>query len=876
MSEQTANAPRSWAHRWPLHLLLFVGTLTSVFYAGALGVLNPNEEFSWLRLLDGKWFALPLMAILLAHEFGHFFAARYHGVSASLPYFLPMPWSPFGTWGAIIAMPSRIASRRALLDIGAAGPLAGMVVAIPVLVIGLSWSEVKQLDEHALLEGQCLLYWLIKLVMKTIRPGEDVFLHPMAFAGWAGLFVTMINLLPFGQLDGGHVAYALLGDRQNRLAQWIRRALIPLFLYNIGSNFYAAHRAGFSSDELVKAASNSLFWLLWFGILTAMQWLTGADHPPVDDQQEPLGTTRTAIAVLCLVLFVLLFMPAPFTQTLQANELHMIFDHAPKLLMLAMTMAAGLAACGEGCKSSNNQPATGVTAPSLKEPPTVRIYALSTLAGALEPCGCSKNQLGGFDHFASYVASQRSYAKHDMVLAAGPLFFMDPTPKSEHAQQDIWKAEAMAEVFSKVGLTAWAPGLNDWQGGAKTLADLKAKSKAELLAANLEGEHGGAVATSVKVVNGVKVGLVGLSTPAKMGQGPTGVKIAPPPQVVTKAINDLKAQGAQVLVGVFALPRGEALRLAETTATDLHVLLLGKPFDQGETNDKPSPPMMLGKTLVVESANHLQTVGVIDLYVRDGSFEFQDAAGIAKIEERTVLQSRAEELASKIRRWEQNPAIDAKDLQARKAEHQKVLEEIRKLETPTPPTKGSFFRYSSQPIVTSLGKDANVQQSMLQFYGRVNEHNKAAYANKEPPPPGADGNRYVGVEVCSSCHPQARVVWNSTQHSRAYKTLVDGKKEYNFDCVSCHVTGYEKPGGSNITKNELLQNVQCEECHGSGALHSQTPTKTNIVTKITPETCVASCHHPPHVDDFDAVAQMHKILGPGHGKVEEWPPLKAK
>lgn len=301
-----------------LSLSLFLAATTSVLYTGAqarLAELFPDTEptFQLSHLTLGASFAASLMGILLAHEFGHYFAARIRRVPASLPYFLPMPFSPFGTWGAIIAMPSRITSRRALLEIGAAGPLAGMVVAIPVLIAGLKMSEVKPLEPNALLEGQCLLYLLIKrLVVGPIPPGQDVFLHPVAFAGWAGLFVTMINLLPHGQLDGGHIAYALLGPRQNKIGGWVRWATIPFFLYNLGSQLLTLLAKGFSKDAWMMAFSNSMFWLVWFGILTGMRRFGGPDHPPTDPG-ESLGTTRSAIAVFCLVLFVLLFMPSPMT-----------------------------------------------------------------------------------------------------------------------------------------------------------------------------------------------------------------------------------------------------------------------------------------------------------------------------------------------------------------------------------------------------------------------------------------------------------------------------------------------------------------------------------------------------------------------------------
>ena len=296
--------------------MLFPLAALSVLHTGAvmrLGELYPKDtpEFTIAHLPLGVSYAAALLGILLTHEFGHYFAARIRGVPASLPYFLPMPLSPFGTWGAIIGMPERITSRRALLEIGAAGPLAGLCVALPLLAYGLHLSPVKPLEPGSLMEGQCLLYLLMKrLVVGPIPAGHDVFLHPVAFAGWAGLFVTMINLLPYGQLDGGHVAYALLGPRQNRIGRWVRWATLPVFAYNLISQLAPVLRRGFDRDAVSLAVSNSAFWLVWFGMLSLMARVSGPDHPPTDPG-EALGPVRTVVAVLCLVLFVLLFMPSP-------------------------------------------------------------------------------------------------------------------------------------------------------------------------------------------------------------------------------------------------------------------------------------------------------------------------------------------------------------------------------------------------------------------------------------------------------------------------------------------------------------------------------------------------------------------------------------
>lgn len=285
---------------WQLHISLFIATVFSVFLAGALRQYPEDQELSllgMLRNLHVGWnFALPLLLILLCHEFGHYIAARLHRVPATLPYFIPLPLlSPFGTMGAVIAMPNRIKSRNALLDIGAAGPLAGMAVAIPVIVIGLMQSEVKVIPENGVQEGQCLLYWLIKrLTLGEIPEGHDVFLTETAFAGWTGFLVTALNLLPISQLDGGHIAYALFGPKQNRYARFLHPLLIGAFLYNVVE---------------YRSVAPGLPWLVWFFLLWFITRRSGMNHPPTEEGDLTIG--RKLVGVVCLILFIVLFMPTP-------------------------------------------------------------------------------------------------------------------------------------------------------------------------------------------------------------------------------------------------------------------------------------------------------------------------------------------------------------------------------------------------------------------------------------------------------------------------------------------------------------------------------------------------------------------------------------
>jgi len=299
--------------RWKMNAALFATTVVTVFLAGAIyeGALpNQLDALAILRALPrGYTFALPLLAILLFHEFGHYITARLHGVPASLPYFIPVPLlNPFGTMGAVIAMPERIRSRNALLDIGASGPLAGLVVAIPVLWVGLATSKLGPLEGAYAQEGQSLFYMAMKwLVLGPIREGHDVHLNATAFAGWVGLFVTALNLIPIGQLDGGHIAYALFGPAQDRIALFVHGGLLLVCGMNL---LYFLPPALASGGDVGQAVSNSSFYAFWFLILAVMRRMTGVNHPPTDNAY--LSPGRRAIAGLCLVLFVVLFMPTPW------------------------------------------------------------------------------------------------------------------------------------------------------------------------------------------------------------------------------------------------------------------------------------------------------------------------------------------------------------------------------------------------------------------------------------------------------------------------------------------------------------------------------------------------------------------------------------
>ena len=475
--------------------------------------------------------------------------------------------------------------------------------------------------------------------------------------------------------------------------------------------------------------------------------------------------------------------------------------------------------------------------------------------------------LGGVDHVAAYVKSQRDEAPNSALLAAGPLFFMNTALTSERQTQDTWKADALARSLGAAGLRAWAPGANDWAGGADTFASLASAAQATALAANLQAP--GVTALRVFEVGGTKVGVAGISLPLHDGKLPSGVSTLVPLAELQKAKLALDAQGARVRVLLTAMSRGDALRLIDQVP-GFQLLVVGKAFDEGESNDPPTPPEVVGTTLVVEAPNHLQALGVVDLFVRDDKFEFADGSNTAAAAERESLAARIRELEARLSAAEAAGKGADADLTARRADLARMKAEQSKISAPSVPQQGSFFQYRLVEVRDALGTEPTVQSLIDGYYQRVNDHNHDVFKDKLPLPAAAGESHYVGVEVCSTCHKSEREFWNSTQHSAAYATLSSAHKEFNLDCVSCHVTGYDKPGGSTVVHVENLSNVQCEVCHGPGSRHVDTPLESKFIALPEQSLCAAQCHHPPHVKaDWSVTASWAKITGPGHQRVTQ-------
>ncbi len=290
---------------WRTNLVLFLATLASVFLTGTLSAYDGTNRPA--AMLQGAAFAGALLTILVAHELGHYVMARIHRVDASLPYFIPMPLlSPFGTMGAVIRMRGIIPTRRALLDIGAAGPLAGLAVALPIYAWGVAHSNVAPAGGEGLVDlGESLLIrGLDRLFAPKPPEGMVLVYSPVAFGAWGGLFVTMINLLPVGQLDGGHVAYALFGPKQDRIAPTVHRAMLAFFFVAVLGHVLRdlSSGRGITSTLMARHISNAFFWLVWFQMLAILGTLSGKGRTRDEGDAPPSISIRTRIAMTVALL----------------------------------------------------------------------------------------------------------------------------------------------------------------------------------------------------------------------------------------------------------------------------------------------------------------------------------------------------------------------------------------------------------------------------------------------------------------------------------------------------------------------------------------------------------------------------------------------
>jgi 2',3'-cyclic-nucleotide 2'-phosphodiesterase (5'-nucleotidase family) len=538
-------------------------------------------------------------------------------------------------------------------------------------------------------------------------------------------------------------------------------------------------------------------------------------------------------------------------------------------LVRALRVAAGVwlalaAACGDGARPPTAQ------APGRPVRPSLRLVLMTDLGGYLEPCGCQSRPLGGIDKAAARLHELRGDHVPTLFLAAGDLLFGaevagEPTLEggdAEAALQRSWQAETLAKILGRLALTAAAPGPADLRYGAAALPGLARTSGVTVLGsgagpATVEaGGPSGAQARDGKLVTlgGVAVGVWGLSdiTGQHRDLLAEGRRLT----------EQLHAQGAKLVVGLLVADARSARRMAGAIA-GLDFLVQG-----GSDSPEVLPPERIGATTLLRAAHRGHGLLVVDL-TRAGDGRpgaWSDVSPWSRQVQKQALERRIADLASRVAEWERDPKVDRALLAEQQARLAQLRAELGHGVTQEH-TAGNTFSARFVELGPDAPSDAETRAMVDAHNKRINQHTRETLANVLPKPvaPGEPG--YVGSERCGQCHAPALAWWKDHPHGNAYATLERRDSQFNLGCVGCHVTGYNRPGGSTVAHVEALTNVGCESCHGPGSLHAQKPRvepSKNVRKQVDRTVCV-QCHNAEHSDRFAYDAYVVRLRAPGHG-----------
>jgi hypothetical protein len=530
------------------------------------------------------------------------------------------------------------------------------------------------------------------------------------------------------------------------------------------------------------------------------------------------------------------------------------------LCVVVMGLALGLSVLG----SCGGREQSSGALMAKRAQPALRVVALTDVSGYLEPCGCQSKLLGGIDRAAAKLQALRADHTPVLFVAAGDLLFGDKpegaTAETDATTQETWKAETLVEIFNKLGLVAATPGKRDLSFGDAELGRLQALSQFSWLPAKpgrADAREG--VAGMLAQVGEHKVGVLGVSTFAGP-DGDLGSDRLQQLQAAAQAeIERLRAAGARVVVGLISSDQRSGRRMTAGLRGLDFAIQAG--LDDGST---PAPSRS-GQSTLLRAGRQGQGLLVLDVYL-DGSAPFADWSAWTRAEHTAALNARITDLSQRIQAWERDPQVDRASV-AEQRDKLKALREELAGAVKGAAIGGNAFEASYAPLTSKEARDPQVKGLLAAYDARVNEHNREAFAKVMPKAAQPGAAAYVGSARCQTCHAPAYAWWTQHAHGRAYTTLEQVHKQFNLSCVSCHVTGYGKPGGSTVVNNQGLTHVGCESCHGPGSLHVDKPAAENTkLTSAPGEAVCKQCHTPEHSDLFEFQTYVARIRAKGHGR----------
>lgn len=507
--------------------------------------------------------------------------------------------------------------------------------------------------------------------------------------------------------------------------------------------------------------------------------------------------------------------------------------------------ALALAACSGSKKRDTPAKAREVT-----------IFVTTEIKGQIEPCGCTSDPLGDLSRTAQLINSARKGKRGVVHIDGGSLLYSSIDIPEAMVGQETLRARLLADTMKKLGVDAVGLGPYDFSRGAGAITI--ARDAANLPpGAKIPREE-----PRVIDAGGVKVGVFGVVAPGSVS---SWIQAGPAAPAARAAIARLESAGADVIIGLLHMPRAAAIKLArEVEGIDFAVIGQEAPSDPAKVSDEA---IRAGDTWLVQPADRGQVVSRLDLTVR-GKGPFSDAIGAARAKvEIADLRDKVADLEKKLEGWKAAPDADPGFVATKARELEDARARLARLEkSPLDiPESGPWFVLEQIRIAKGLPCSSDIVAAKRAYDRAAGEANVKAAAGKKPAPAPPGQASYVGIESCGECHGKALKQWKTTVHERAWDTLVELGKQNHLDCIYCHITAFDQPGGSNLVVNESLRDIQCEVCHGPGSRHVEADGKGHIIKTPARDRCV-KCHNEEHSDTFQFEAYLRDVTGPGHGE----------